>query len=397
MTSMILVINCGSSSLKFALMNPRTQEVVLNGLAEKLGLAEAGIRFRHGEVQVNVPLAHADHVSAMRSLVDYLREQDWLDAVVAIGHRVVHGGESFQASVLIDETVIAEIEQCSRLAPLHNPAHLIGIRHALAAFPGLPQVAAFDTAFHQTMPQHAYLYAVPMDWYHSHGVRRYGFHGTSYRFVAREAARMLHKPLHEVALVVAHLGNGASVAAIRGGQSVDTSMGLTPLEGLVMGTRSGDIDPGMFAYLEAETGMDTQQVTDALNKQSGLLGLSGLSSDCRELEQANAEGHAGAQRALEVFCYRLAKHIAGQMVAAGAGLDALVFTGGIGENSAWVRARTMAWLAPLGFFVEETANQACIAGEGGFIHAAPSRPVLVVNTNEELMIALDTAELADLG
>ena len=396
MSSMILVINCGSSSLKFALISTQTQQLVLSGLAEKLGLDEAQISFKQGETRHSIRLEQADHAAAMTALVATLRALGLLEQVAAIGHRVVHGGESFKASALIDAQVVAEIERCSRLAPLHNPAHLIGIRHAQASFPHVPHVAVFDTAFHQTMPEHAYLYAVPMDWYRDYGVRRYGFHGTSYRFVAREMARVLGKPLDEVGLVVAHLGNGASVAAIAQGQSVDTSMGLTPLEGLVMGTRSGDIDPGVFAYLEAESGMDTQQVTDALNKRSGLLGLSELSSDCRELLHASAEGHAGATRALEAFCYRLAKQLAGQMIAVGAGLDALVFTGGIGENSAQVRARTLEWLAPLGYAVDGVANEACVGEQGGRIYATNSRPVWVVNTNEEMMIALDTAKLAGL-
>jgi len=316
--------------------------------------------------------------------------------IAAVGHRVVHGGEAFKASSLIDANVMAEIETCVRLAPLHNPAHLIGIRHALEFFPDLPQVAAFDTAFHQTMPEHAYLYAVPMELYREHGVRRYGFHGSSYRFALREAARILAKPAAELNLVCAHLGNGASVAAIRAGQSVDTSMGLTPLEGLVMGTRSGDIDPGLFSHLADDMDMSVQQTTAMLNQQSGLLGLSELSSDCRELEQAQAEGHAGARRALEKFCYQLAKHIAGQLVAAGK-IDALIFTGGIGENSAWVRQRSIEWLAPLGFALDLAANQLCTRGQGGFIHAEGRVPVLVIHANEEWMIALDTAQLARIS
>ena len=395
MDSMVLVINCGSSSLKFAVMDMRTQQPVLTGLAEKLGLDEALISFKQNGEKYSHPLPHPDHRAAMQAMIEYLQHAGLMAAIAAVGHRVVHGGETFKASALIDDAVLAEIEKCIHLAPLHNPAHLIGIHHALEYFPGLPQVAAFDTAFHQTMPEHAYLYAVPMELYHQHGVRRYGFHGSSYRFAAREAARLFVRPEEQISLVCAHLGNGASVAAIRHGKSVDTSMGLTPLEGLVMGTRSGDVDPGLFNHLADATGMSALQTTAILNKESGLLGLSGLSSDCRELEQAAAQGHEGAQRALEKFCYHLAKYLAAQRVAVGS-MDALVFTGGIGENSVWVRARTVEWLKPLGFALDPVANQRCTRGESGFIHAEGSVPVLVINANEELMIALDTAELAGL-
>jgi acetate kinase len=395
MTPTILVINTGSSSLKFAVMDMAVQQPVLTGLAEKLGLDEAFITFKQDGERISFPLPHPDHRAAMEAMIQHLRQCGLMDSIAAVGHRVVHGGEVFKASALIDDAVIAEIEKCIHLAPLHNPAHLIGIDHALEYFPKLPQVAAFDTAFHQTMPEHAYLYAVPMELYQKHGVRRYGFHGSSYRFVVREAVRILDKPAAQISLVCAHLGNGASVAAIRHGQSVDTSMGLTPLEGLVMGTRSGDVDPGLFNHLADEMGMSALETTAMLNKRSGLLGLSGLSSDCRELELAAAQGHEGAKRALEKFCYHLAKYLAAQLVAAGA-IDALVFTGGIGENSSWVRARTMEWMAPLGFELDPAANQQCRLGQSGFIHASGSLPVLVLNTNEELMIALDTAQLAGL-
>lgn len=395
MTPTILVINCGSSSLKFAVMDMVGQQPLVTGLADKIGQDDAFITFRQGDEQHSFSLPHPDHGAAMQAIIQYLTQCGLMSSIAAVGHRVVHGGENFKASVLIDDEVIAEIEKCIHLAPLHNPAHLIGIHQAMDGFPGLPQVAAFDTAFHQTMPEHAYLYAVPMALYREHGVRRYGFHGTSYRYAVLETARMLGKPREQVSCVCAHLGNGASVAAIRNGQSVDTSMGLTPLEGLVMGTRSGDVDPGLFNHLADEMGMNALQTTAMLNKQSGLLGLSGLSSDCRVLEQAAAEGHEGARRALEKFCYHLAKYLAGQLIGAGQ-IDALIFTGGIGENSSWVRARTIEWLAPLGFALDADANQACTHGQGGFIHAHGSIPVLVIHANEEWMIALDTAQLAGL-
>lgn len=387
-----LVINCGSSSLKFALIDPQTQATTLSGLAEKLGLPDAGISFKQDGRKVELALAQGDHAGAMRAILTYLNERELTATVSAIGHRVVHGGEAFQQSTLIDAGVIAAIEHCARLAPLHNPAHLLGIRTAMTCFPELPQVAVFDTAFHQSMPQHAYLYAVPIQLYREHGVRRYGFHGTSHRYVSAEAARMLGKPLADTALVSAHLGNGASVAAVLGGKSVDTSMGLTPLEGLVMGTRCGDIDPGVFGYLATELGTDIQGVTDILNKQSGLLGLSGLSSDCRELEEAAASGHSGAIVALEVFAYRLAKQIAAMTVALGR-LDAVVFTGGIGENSPLLRGKVLRQLGFLGLQLDEAANAAACRGQSGRISLPAGTAALVVNTNEELMIALDTAAL----
>ncbi|GHD71549.1 acetate kinase [Vogesella fluminis] len=392
MTHYTLVINCGSSSLKFALINAAGQCTAVTGIAEKLGIADACISFKQDGKKVELTLAQGDHAGAMKAILAYLDERGLTQTVTAIGHRVVHGGETFKQSTLIDDAVLAAIEGCARLAPLHNPANLLGIRTAMACFPGLPQVAVFDTAFHQSMPEHAYLYAVPMALYREHGVRRYGFHGTSHRFVTAEAAKMLDKPLVESAFVCAHLGNGASVAAVLNGKSVDTSMGLTPLEGLVMGTRCGDIDPGIFGYLAAELNTDIQGVTDILNKQSGLLGLSELSSDCRELEDAAAAGHAGAQIALEVFAYRLAKQIAAMTVALGR-LDALLFTGGIGENSPLLRAKVIRQLGFLGLELDPAANDAAFRGKGGRITRDGGTPALVINTNEELMIALDTAVL----
>ena len=394
MTHHTLVINCGSSSLKFALINAASQQTTVTGIAEKLGLADACISFKQDGKKVELTLAQGDHAGAMKAILSYFDERGLTGSVVAIGHRVVHGGETFKQSTLIDDSVIAAIEDCARLAPLHNPAHLLGIRTAMECFPGLPQVAVFDTAFHQTMPEQAYLYAVPMALYRKHGVRRYGFHGTSHRYVTAEAAAMLGKPLAECAFVCAHLGNGASVAAVLNGKSVDTSMGLTPLEGLVMGTRSGDIDPGLFGYLAGALDMDVNQVTDLLNKQSGLLGLSELSSDCRELEDAAAAGHAGAQLALEVFAYRLAKQIAAMTVALGR-LDALLFTGGIGENSPLLRGKVIKLLGFLGLELDAAANDAAFRGKAGRITRDGSTPALVINTNEELMIALDTATLCE--
>ncbi|RKQ57230.1 acetate kinase [Vogesella indigofera] len=394
MTNHTLVINCGSSSLKFALIDAASQRTTVTGIAEKLGLADACISFKQDGKKVELTLAQGDHAGAMKAILSYFDERELTGSVIAIGHRVVHGGETFKQSTLIDDSVIAAIEDCARLAPLHNPAHLQGIRTAQACFPHLPQVAVFDTAFHQSMPEQAYLYAVPMALYREHGVRRYGFHGTSHRYVTAEAAAILGKPLAESAFVCAHLGNGASVAAVLNGKSVDTSMGLTPLEGLVMGTRCGDIDPGIFGYLATELNTDIQGVSDILNKQSGLLGLSELSSDCRELEDAAAAGHTGAQIALEVFAYRLAKQIASMTVALGR-LDALLFTGGIGENSPLLRAKVIKLLGFLGLALDPAANDAAFRGKAGRITRAGSTPALVINTNEELMIALDTAALCE--
>lgn len=405
MKSCILVINCGSSSLKFALIDTGSQKEVLSGLAEKLGMAGSQITFKHGPTprrsfrqpgeKDTQPLAEATHAAAMDAIIERLREEELLDSVKAVGHRVVHGGEVFKTTALIDDAVIAEIEKCSKLAPLHNPANLLGIRTAMKQFGDLPQVAVFDTSFHQTMPEHAYLYAVPMSLYRDHGVRRYGFHGTSYRYITSKAAELLGKPLEDTAFVCAHLGNGASATAIKGGHSVDTTMGLTPLEGSVMGTRSGDIDPGIIGYLSSELDLSVAGVMDILNKKSGLLGVSELSSDCRELQEAAAAGNHAATLALDIFSYRLAKHIAALTVGLGR-LDGLLLTGGIGENSAYVRANVIKRLGFLGLKLDEQANQECTRGKVGRITTEDSVPALVISTDEELMIAMDTAELAGL-
>ena len=329
-------------------------------------------------------------------MVDKLKAMGLESQIAAIGHRVVSGGELYSDSVLIDDNVIAAIEKCIPLAPLHNPANLLGIYAAQNIFKGLPNVAVFDTAFHQTMPEHAYIYAVPRRLYRELGLRRYGFHGTSYRFVATEAARFLGKDINDSRFVVAHLGNGASVAAIRNGKSVDTSMGITPLEGLVMGTRAGDIDASVYEFLADNLNLSVKEVTNLLNKQSGLLGISELSSDCRTIEEEAIKGHEGAKLALEIFSYRLAKYVASMVVAAG-GIDALVFTGGIGENSDIIRAKVLNYCSFLGFEVDEQANLAARFGKDGIITTADSKvPSVVIPTNEELMIAQDTARLSGL-
>lgn len=389
----ILVINCGSSSIKFALVNEAQSSFPLQGLAERLGSPEAVIHFENaaGKESVNVP--DADHQAALAQILPRVEEAAG-GKLDGIGHRVVHGGEKFFASTLLNEETLAGIEANIQLAPLHNPANLSGIHAAMNLFPSLPQVGVFDTAFHQSMPEHAYRYAVPDFLYKEHGVRRYGFHGTSHRFVSKRAAELAGLPVESSSWLVAHLGNGCSTCAVVNGESRDTSMGLTPLEGLVMGTRSGDVDPSLHNFLHNTLGWDLARIDSMLNKESGLKGLSGLSNDMRTLTEAREAGHPGAVLAFEVFCYRLAKSLAGMACALGQ-LDGLVFTGGIGENSAVVRARTLDHLKLLGFKVDGEANARCTRGVAGEIQAEGSARIMVVPTNEERQIALDTLALLD--
>ncbi len=398
MSKLILVLNCGSSSLKGAVLNSENGDVLLSCLGEKLNLADAYITFKVNGQKERVDLsATPNHTGAVGAMLEKLKAMGLESQIGAIGHRVVSGGEEYSESVLIDDSVMAAIEKCIPLAPLHNPANLLGIRAAQDIFKGLPNVAVFDTAFHQTMPEHAYMYAIPRKFYRDLGVRRYGFHGTSYRFVAEEAANVLGADKNNLKLVIAHLGNGASITAVRNGKSMDTSMGLTPLEGLVMGTRSGDVDPSIFSFLADNLKLSTQQITDILNKESGLMGISELSSDCRVIEEESLNGHEGAVLALEMFSYRLAKYVASMAVAAG-GLDALVFTGGIGENSDIIREKVLNYCAFFGFSVDKDANTAARFGKAGVITAAGSKvKAVVIPTNEELMIAQDTARLSGLA
>jgi acetate kinase len=394
---LILVLNSGSSSLKFAVHDTGTRTPLLSGLAERLGADSPTITFKDSDGKRAYPLTHGDHATALEAVLAELSRRGWLPALAAVGHRVVHGGERFTASVVITDDVIADIEACSALAPLHNPPALLGIRVARTGLTSIPHVAVIDTAFHQTMPAEAFLYAVPMSLYRDQGVRRYGFHGTSHRFVAREAVALLDLDPTDHGLVIAHLGNGASATAVQDGRSVDTSMGMTPLEGLVMGSRCGDIDAGAVLHIMRACGFDTDTIDLMLNKRSGLLGLSELSNDCRELEAAAANGHTGAQLALAVFAHRLARHIGG-LATNLRRLDAVVFTGGIGENSVRVRAMTLARLGPLGVTLDPAANAGMTGGIGGVISVAgPGPRAAVVATNEEWMIARDTAALARLG
>ncbi|MGE6243413.1 acetate kinase [Ectopseudomonas guguanensis] len=389
----ILVINCGSSSIKFALVNEAQETFILSGLAERLGSPEAVLHWQQGEHKDSLVLSGADHRLALSHLLPIV-QQAAAGALHGIGHRVVHGGEYFSSATRLDAVSLQAIRQVAPLAPLHNPANLQGIEAAMKLFPDLVQVAVFDTAFHQSLPEHAYRYAVPEALYREHGVRRYGFHGTSHRYVSQKAAQMAGLPADASSWLVAHLGNGCSTCAVENGHSLDTSMGLTPLEGLVMGTRSGDVDPNLHSHLARTLGWSLEQIDAMLNKDSGLLGLSGLSNDMRTLEQACEQGHAGASLAIEVFCYRLAKSLAA-MSCALRRLDGLIFTGGIGENSALIRSRTLDHLSLLGLKLDAQANARCVRGVAGAIHAEGHTRVLVVPTNEERQIALDTLALLD--
>ncbi len=385
----VLAINSGSSSLKCAVINPESGETVFAALVENLGTERAVWHITVPKAPEPRAIPGVDHAAALEVVLEELRGRSevW-NHLSAVGHRVVHGGELFSASVRIDEDVLQAIEDCVPLAPLHNRANLLGIEAAKRALSHLPHVAVFDTAFHQTMPETAYRYAVPAAWYKQHHIRRYGFHGTSHRFVAEGAAKWLGKPLQDLNLITAHLGNGSSVTAIRGGRSIDTSMGFTPLEGLVMGTRSGDIDPAIPFHLE-KAGLGLAEIERALNHESGLLGLSELGSDMRTLSE-HYEEHEGARLAVDVFCHRLAKYV-GALATNFERLDAVVFTGGIGEHSVLVRKHVVSRLSVLGLVLDDLNNEK----HGPLISAPESRAkVLVVPTNEELLIARDVLTLA---
>ncbi|BCV40540.1 acetate kinase [Shewanella algae] len=394
---LVLVLNCGSSSLKFAVMDALTGDDQISGLAECFGLENSRIKWKHnGEKHEAALGAFTAHREAVEFIVNQILAPlpELASQILAVGHRIVHGGEKFTRSVIIDDQVIKGIEDCASLAPLHNPAHLIGIRAAMASFPSLPQVAVFDTAFHQSMPEHAFVYALPYKLYREHGIRRYGMHGTSHLFVSREAAKVLGKELADTNVICAHLGNGASVTAVKGGKSMDTSMGLTPLEGLVMGTRCGDIDPSIIYHLVHQLGYTLEEVNNLLNKQSGLLGISELTNDCRGIEEGYAEGHKGATLALEIFCYRLAKYIASYTAPLGR-LDAVVFTGGIGENSDIIRKKVLELLSIFNFQVDDERNLAARFGNGGIITKDEGTLAMVIPTNEEWVIAEDAISLIE--
>lgn len=392
----ILVINCGSSSLKYQLIDSETENVLAKGLCERIGIDGALTHQPAGKDKIKSTPAMPNHKVAIQLVIDQLTDAEngvvkSLDEISAVGHRVVHGGEKFTSSCVITDDVIKEIEACNVFAPLHNPAALIGINACKELMPGLPMVAVFDTAFHQTMPPKAYLYAIPHEYYEKYGVRRYGFHGTSHQYVAGKAAQMLGKAPENLKLIICHLGNGASVSAVNGGKCVDTSMGLTPLEGLVMGTRSGDLDPAILEFIAEKENLSLSEVMDVLNKKSGVMGLSGVSSDFRDVKAAAEAGNETAAHALEVHRYRVAKYI-GAYAAAMNGVDAIAFTAGLGENDDESRAVIAEYLGYLGAYIDPERND--VHGEDAIISTDDSKVTLLcVPTNEELMIARDTAAL----
>jgi len=393
----ILIINAGSSSLKYQLVDTRDESVLAKGQVERIGIPGTLLVQKAKDKTLSVEDYKANHVGAIKAVLNALTDPEHgpvqtMAEIDAVGHRVVHGGEKFKASVLIDENVMAALRENIPLAPLHNPANIMGIEACQAVMPDVPMVAVFDTAFHQTMPERAYLYALPYDYYTRLKIRRYGFHGTSHRFVSSLVPQMLGKPAEELKIVVCHLGNGASLSAIKGGQSIDTSMGMTPLEGLVMGTRSGDLDPAIIEHVMTQEKTDIRAVMDVLNKKSGVLGLSGITSDMRDITDAAEEGDQAACRALDVYDYRARKYI-GAYAAAMGGLDAIVFTAGIGENNTQARARIVEGLQFLGVEMDAVKNA---RGAAGDISAAGSRvKILVVPTDEELAIARDTRVIVE--
>ena len=393
----VLVINCGSSSLKFQLINSESEQVLAKGLCERIGIDGSLTYQPAGGEKVKSQKAMPTHTEAIQFVIDALTDAETgvvksLDEIGAVGHRVVHGGEKFAQSVVITEEVKKAIEECNDLAPLHNPANLIGINACQELMPGTPMVAVFDTAFHQTMPEKAYMYGLPYEYYDKYKVRRYGFHGTSHSFVSKRAAELAGKPYDQLKTIVCHLGNGASICAVENGKSVDTSMGLTLLEGLVMGTRSGDIDPAILEFIAKKEDLDIAGLMTMLNKKSGVYGLSNnLSSDFRDLDAAAAEGNKEAEIALDVFCYRVAKYV-GSYVAAMNGVDVIAFTAGIGENAGNVREKVVEYLGYLGIELNKEANG--VRGEEITISTPDSKvTVMVIPTNEELAIARETVAL----
>lgn len=394
----ILVINCGSSSLKYQLIDSESEKVLAKGLCDRIGISGSAITHQPaGGEKVTTEVSMPDHTEAVRLVIEKLTDASVgavssLSEIDAVGHRIVHGGESFAGSVILTQEVIEAIEACNDLAPLHNPANLIGIHSCIEIMPQIPMVGVFDTAFHQTMPKKAYLYGLPYCYYEKYKVRRYGFHGTSHDFVSRRAAEILGKAVEDLKMIVCHLGNGASVSAVMYGKSVDTSMGLTPLEGLIMGTRSGDLDPAIITFLEEKEGISAKEVINICNKKSGVLGLSdGLSSDFRDLAEAAEGGNEQAGTALETYAYRVGKYI-GAYAAAMNGVDVIVFTAGAGENNAQVRTLIGQYIGFLGTNIDPERNK--VRGEEMILSDEGSRVVtMVVPTNEELAIARETLKL----
>ena len=393
----VLVINCGSSSLKFQLIDSESEKAVAKGLCERIGIDNSRISYTPaGGEKEQKEIEMPTHSEAIAAVIEALTNSETgviskMSEVDAVGHRVVHGGEYFKQSVVIDEEVIAKIEECNDLAPLHNPANIIGIRACMEAMPGTVNVAVFDTAFHQTMPRESYLYAIPTKYYDEYKIRRYGFHGTSHSFVSKRAAQILEKDYKSTKTIVCHLGNGASICAVENGKSIDTSMGLTPLAGVVMGTRSGDVDPEIVKSIAKKENVTVDEALNILNKKSGVFGVSGVSSDFRDIDAAIADGNDAAQAAMEVFVHSVVKYV-GAYAAVMNGVDCIAFTAGVGENNPGVRRRVCEKLGYLGITLDEEANT--VMGEEREISTSDSKvKVLVVPTNEELAIARETIEL----
>lgn len=392
----VLVLNCGSSSLKYQLLNMEDESVLAIGLCERIGIEGSIIKQSAKGKDFKLETTMKNHTDAVKLVMDALLDKEHgviksIDEINAVGHRVVHGGESFTSSAIITEEVKKAIDECSAIAPLHNPPNLIGINACETLMPNVKQVAVFDTAFHQTMPEKAYLYAIPYELYEKYKIRKYGFHGTSHKYVAGRAAELLGKPIESLKIITCHLGNGASVCAVNAGKSVDTSMGFTPLEGLCMGTRSGDIDPAVLAFLTEKENISLKEVENILNKKSGVLGLSGVSSDFRDIEAEEAKGNKRAKIALELFYYRVAKYV-GEYAAVMNGVDAIVFTAGLGENSKVCRSEVCKYLTYLGLEVDEAKND-FRGKEVDFAKTDSKVRAMGIPTNEELVIARDTREL----
>ena len=390
----IMAVNAGSSSLKFQLLVMPSELVICSGIVERIGLEEGIFTIKHNGQKKTEKLPIPDHKVAVSLLLDALVKEkivEKLEEIEGVGHRIVHGGEYFDSSAVVNEDVVSKVEELCELAPLHNPAHLVGYRAFKEALPGVGHVFVFDTAFHQTMPEKAFLYGIPRKYYDEDGIRRYGFHGTSHQFVSLETAKVLGKDIKDLKIIVCHLGNGASVTAVKGGESVDTSMGLTPLEGLIMGTRSGDLDPAIIEFIANKENKTASEVLNILNKESGVYGLSGVSSDFRDVKAARAEGNKVAAAALDAYAYRVAKYI-GAYTAAMNGVDAIAFTAGLGENDDITRKAICEYLGYLGTELDEVKND--VHGETAIISTDDSKVTLLcVPTNEELMIARDTVAL----
>ena len=388
----VLVINCGSSSLKFQLIETKSDKVLASGMCDRIGIEGSEINYKNEQGEKSTTATPIPtHAKAIALVLSHLQEKNAvssLSEISAVGHRVVHGGEFFKESVLIDENVLSEINECATLAPLHNPANLIGIRSCQELMPETPMVAVFDTAFHQSMPARAYMYGVPYEWYEKHKVRRYGFHGTSHKYVSRRTAEFLGLDYHNSKIIVCHLGNGSSICAVKNGKCIDTSMGLTPLEGLIMGTRSGDLDPAILEYIADREKLSAKEIVNILNKKSGVLGISGLSSDFRDLLDADLKGDERAKLARAAFAYRVLKYI-GSYCAVLIGVDAISFCAGVGENAKFIRGMIVEHLEFLGVKLDVEANNAC--GQEAIISTKDSKvKVCVIPTNEELVIAQDT-------